>query len=73
KFNSLDIELYLSWDFAQQVHLPFSSQQKGEIYFKSLYKIHVFGICDDAFPRQVNYLIKESEMPGKGANIVISL
>ncbi|CAG8829946.1 28436_t:CDS:2, partial [Gigaspora margarita] len=28
KFNSLDIELHLSWDFAQQVHLPSSSQQE---------------------------------------------
>ncbi|CAG8667052.1 5034_t:CDS:2, partial [Ambispora leptoticha] len=28
KINSLDIELYLSWDFAQQVHLPSSSQQE---------------------------------------------
>jgi len=25
--NSLDIELHISWDFAEQVHIPFSSQQ----------------------------------------------
>lgn len=25
--NSLDIEIHISWDFAEQVHLPFSSQQ----------------------------------------------
>ncbi|CAG8845509.1 26802_t:CDS:2, partial [Gigaspora margarita] len=28
KINSLDLELHLSWDFAQQVHLPSSSQQE---------------------------------------------
>ncbi|CAG8484835.1 11072_t:CDS:2, partial [Scutellospora calospora] len=61
KINSLDIELHLSWDFAQQVHLPSSSQQEGEIFFKSLYKIHVFGICDDAFPRQVTLAMDSNE------------
>ncbi|RGB22609.1 hypothetical protein C1646_775819, partial [Rhizophagus diaphanus] len=41
-------------------------------YFKSLYNIQVFGICEDAFPIQQNYLIKEEESIGKGANAVIS-
>jgi len=25
--NLLDIETHLSWDFAEQVHIPYSSQQ----------------------------------------------
>ncbi|CAG8480403.1 7057_t:CDS:2, partial [Scutellospora calospora] len=54
KPNSLDITIHLSWDYAQQIQLPHSSQQEGEVYFKSLYKVHLFGICDNAFPCQVN-------------------
>ncbi|KAF0535459.1 chaperonin: PROVISIONAL [Gigaspora margarita] len=73
KPNFLDITVHISWDYAQQIQLPYSPQQEGEHYFKSLYKVHLFGICDDAFPRQINYLIKESELVGKGANTVISL
>ncbi|KAF0552575.1 chaperonin: PROVISIONAL [Gigaspora margarita] len=73
KPNSLDITIHISWDYAQQIQLPHLSQQEGDMYFKSLYKVHLFGICDDAFPRQVNYLIKESELVGKGADTVISL
>ncbi|CAG8460958.1 2697_t:CDS:2 [Scutellospora calospora] len=47
--------------------------ETGNIYFKSLYNIQLFGICEDAFPIQKNYLIKEEESIGKGANAVISL
>ncbi|RIB11924.1 hypothetical protein C2G38_2202169 [Gigaspora rosea] len=35
--------------------------------------ISIFGICEEAFPQQTNYLIKENEYVGKGANIVISI
>ncbi|KAF0530786.1 chaperonin: PROVISIONAL [Gigaspora margarita] len=43
------------------------------IFILNLYKVHLFGIYDDALPCQVNYLIKESELVGKGADTVISL
>jgi hypothetical protein len=79
-FNSLDIENHVSWDFAEGVHLPYSSQQEVKIYFKfyiicmycininniidNFYfrdqfilshhgKVSIFGICEEAFPRQV--------------------
>ncbi|CAG8731847.1 1942_t:CDS:2, partial [Ambispora leptoticha] len=52
---------------------PNSLNITDKVYFKSLYKVHLFGICDDAFSRQINYLIKENELVGKGADTVISL
>ncbi|GES84677.1 hypothetical protein GLOIN_2v1777628 [Rhizophagus clarus] len=51
--NSFNFENHISWDYAEQVKIPFSSQQEGSIYFKSLYDIQVFGICEDAFPIQL--------------------
>ncbi|GES92034.1 hypothetical protein GLOIN_2v1777628 [Rhizophagus clarus] len=71
--NSFNFENHILWDYAKQVKILFSSQQEGSIYFKFLYNIQVFGICEDAFPIQRNYLIKEEESIGKGANAVISL
>ncbi|CAG8517308.1 16602_t:CDS:2 [Cetraspora pellucida] len=47
--NSLEFENYISWDFAEAVHLLFSSQQEK------------------------NYLLKECEDVGKGANAVVSM
>ena len=38
--NSLNFENYILWDFAEDVHLPFSSQQEVFIKF-------VFNICND--------------------------
>ncbi|PKY53653.1 hypothetical protein RhiirA4_547753 [Rhizophagus irregularis] len=70
--NTLDFENHISWDYAEQIKIPYSSQQEGSTYFKSLYNIQVFGICEDAFSIQRNYLIKEEESIGKGANAVIS-
>ncbi|KAF0516463.1 chaperonin: PROVISIONAL [Gigaspora margarita] len=54
-------------------HFEWAQCERGSIYFKSLYRILVFGICEDAIPAQKTYLIKESESTGKGANTVISL
>ncbi|CAG8709558.1 14874_t:CDS:2, partial [Cetraspora pellucida] len=39
--------------FAENIQLPYSSQQESAIYFKSLYKVAVFGICEDTFPYQI--------------------
>ncbi|CAG8464525.1 13722_t:CDS:2 [Cetraspora pellucida] len=50
EYYSIDITNHISWDFAESIQLPYSSQQEGAIYFKSLYKVAVFGICEDAFP-----------------------
>ncbi|CAB4417947.1 unnamed protein product [Rhizophagus irregularis] len=48
--NSLDFENHISWDFAEAVQIPYSSQQEGATYFKSLYKVQVFGVCEDGTP-----------------------
>ncbi|CAB4376175.1 unnamed protein product [Rhizophagus irregularis] len=63
--NSLEFENHISWDFAEGAHLPYSSQQEGSIYFKSPWKVSIFGICEEAFPQQKNYLIQENENVGK--------
>ncbi len=37
--NSLDVKLHISWDFAEQVHIPYSSQQVVCISFLFPYTI----------------------------------
>ncbi len=65
--------MHYSWDFAQQVQYPYEDHQVGPIYFKSPRTAQLFGVCCEALPRQVNYLIDEADFPGKGADTVISL
>jgi hypothetical protein len=65
--------MHYSWDFAQQVHYPYEDHQVGPIYFKTPRTAQIFGICCEALPRQVNYLIDEADFPGKGADTVISM
>ncbi len=65
--------VHYSFDFAQQVHYPHNPLQPGPMYFKTARKCGVFGVCCEAIPRQVNYLIDEASDTGKGANTVISL
>jgi hypothetical protein len=68
-----DFVMHYSWDFAQQLHIPYEDHQVGPIYFKSPRIAQLFGICCEALPQQVNYLIDEADFPGKGADVVISL
>jgi len=68
-----DSVMHYSWDFAQQLQFPYEDHQVGPIYFKSPRTAQLFGICCEAIPRQVNYLIDEADFPGKGADTVISL
>jgi len=65
--------MHYSWDFAQQVHYPYEDHQVGPIYFKTSRNAQLFGVCCEALPRQVNYLIDEADFPGKGADTVISM
>ena len=58
---------------AQQVHYPSVPLQPGPIYFLTTRKCGIFGVCCDAIPRQVNYLIDDATYTGKGANTIISL
>ena len=62
--------MHYSFDFAQQVHFPYSPQQPGQLFSRTP---SLFGVCCEATTSQVNYLIDESDMAGKGANTIISL
>lgn len=65
--------MHYSFDYAQQVHYPFNSQQCGPIFFKTARKCGIFGVSCEATSTQVNYLIDEADDVGKGANATISL
>lgn len=69
---SLEGAVHYSFDYAQQIHFPSNPQQPGPIYFETLRKCGIFGVCCEALPRQINYLIDESLVMGKGANAAIS-
>ncbi|XP_013394668.2 LOW QUALITY PROTEIN: uncharacterized protein LOC106162085 [Lingula anatina] len=64
--------MHYSFDFAQQLHYPSNAAQPGPIYFLTPRKCAIFGICCEALPQQVNYLIDESVNCSKGSNAVIS-
>ena len=57
---------------AQQIHYPSDPLQPGPMYFLTPRKCGVFGVCNEALPRQVNFLIEEACDTGKGANNIIS-
>lgn len=59
----------LSFDFSQNIHYPFSPQQRGPLYFVTARKCNVFGIHDERSGIQTNYLIGEFDMVKKGANV----
>ena len=65
--------MHYSFDYAQQVHFPFNSQQPGPIFFKTPRKCGIFGMSCEPTSTQVNYLIDEADDVGKGANATISL
>ena len=64
--------VHYSYDYAQQLHYPTDPRQPGPIYFKTPRKCGIFGVCCEAVPRQVNFLIDENVLTGKGANSTIS-
>ena len=67
------ISAQYSFDFAQQVHYPSNPLQPGPIYFLTPRKAAIFGVCCEAIPRQVNFIIDEASDTGKGANTVVSM
>ena len=71
-FNTNDIKVHYSFDYAQQVHYPSDPLQPGPIYFLTPRKCTVFGVNCEALPRQVNFLTDEAGDCGKGANAVVS-
>ena len=64
---------HYSYDFAQQIHFPYDSQQTEPEYFKTAHKCGLFRVSDNGKWQMVLYLIDEAENPGKGADCVISL
>ena len=70
---SNSIMVHYSFDFAQQVHYRSNPLQPGPIYFLTPRKAAIFGVCCEAIPRQVNFVIDEASDAGKGANKVDSM
>lgn len=64
--------VHYPYDYAQQLHYPADPYQPGPMYFKTPRKCGLFGVCCEAIPRQVNFLIDEGVLTGKGANSTIS-
>ncbi len=64
--------IHLSFDYAQQIHIPTQPQQPGPLYFLVPYKVQIFGIMNDTDRTQLNYLIPEAVAVDKGSNSVIS-
>jgi len=69
---STNISMHYSFDFAQQVHFPSDPLQPGPMYFLVPRKCGIFGVCCEALPQQINYLIDEGMCVSKGSNSVIS-
>ena len=53
--------------------MPHSDQQIGKVYYLSARKVHLFGIQDEAVREQINYVLDENELLGKGPNGTLSL
>ena len=66
-------ENHISFNYAQQVHYPYSPRQQGPIYFKTPRKCGIFGVNSEPNGVQCNFLIDERHSTGKGANAVISM
>ena len=71
--NELAGTIPVLFDYAQNVLISHSPQQVEPIYFKTPRKCHLFGICADSLPKEVNYLIDERKLFGKGANDIVKL
>ncbi len=53
--------------------MPHLDQQVSKIYYLSPCKVHLFGIQDEAVRKQINYVLNENEIIGKGPNGTLSL
>jgi hypothetical protein len=45
-FKSFEDSAHITYDWAQNVQVPYSPQQIGSIFFKSPRKVHLFGVCN---------------------------
>ena len=60
------IETHYNFDMAQQIVYPNDPLQPGPMYFFMPCKCAIFGICCEAIPHQINYLIDEAVDMRKG-------
>ena len=70
---SLPSAVHYSFDMAQQVHYLSDPLQPAPIYFLTPRKCGIFGVCCEAIPRQINYLIDEASDTGKVSNTIVSM
>ena len=64
---------HYSFDMAQQVFYPNDPLQPGPMPSLTPRKCAIFGVCCEAIPHQINYLIDEAVDMGKGANAIVSM
>ena len=55
---------HYTFDFAQQVFLPYHARQVGPLYFKVPLRVCLFGVCDDGLCQQTNFTFSEAECIG---------
>ena len=72
-YCSIDATAHYSYDWAQNVYVPHSDQQVSKFYYLSPRKVHLFGIQDETVREQINYVLDENELIGKGPNGTLSL
>jgi hypothetical protein len=53
--------------------VPHSDQQVSKIYYLGPRKVHLFRIRDEAVREQINYILDENEIIGKGPNGTLSM
>uniref|UniRef100_U9UWU0 Uncharacterized protein n=1 Tax=Rhizophagus irregularis (strain DAOM 181602 / DAOM 197198 / MUCL 43194) TaxID=747089 RepID=U9UWU0_RHIID len=52
---------HITYDWAQNVHVPYFPQQVGSLFFKSPRKVHLFGVCNTGnFPHTKLRLLAET-------------
>ena len=77
--NTQPITSHYTFDFAQQLELPFHTRQVGPLYFKSRFKVQLFDVCNEAAHKQTNFIFHEGESIGAdgkkshGPNAVVSM
>ena len=69
---SFNETVHYSFDYAQQIHIPHSSQQVGPIYFLTPYKVALFSTGCEPATKMVIYIVPECVASGKGSNSVTS-
>jgi hypothetical protein len=67
------MELPITAMIELNVHVPHSDQQIGKVYYLSARKVHLFGIQNEAVRKQINYVLDENDLLGKGPNGILSL